>query len=103
MFPILLLIITAKPAKLTRRDPRMVERKKTGLAKARKRVSPINHFDLKSFSFRISNSTPGSNVEKSRKLCWISFLKVLCPLVHVEFKNQIKIKYELRSHFYECK
>ena len=32
------------PAKLTRRDPRMVERKKTGLAKARKRVSPINHF-----------------------------------------------------------
>jgi Ribosomal protein S9/S16 len=54
-------------AKLTRRDPRMVERKKTGLAKARKRVSPINHFEY----FRItyaSNSTPGSNVEKGGEL-----------------------------------
>jgi hypothetical protein len=37
-------------AKLTRRDPRMVERKKTGLAKARKRVSPINYFYLNAFS-----------------------------------------------------
>ena len=89
MFPILLLTITAKSAKLTRRDPRMVERKKTGLAKARKRVSPSHGFDLKCFSFGISNSTPGSNVKKSGELCWVSFLKVLCPLVHMEFKNQI--------------
>lgn len=33
-----LFILTGSQAKLTRRDPRMVERKKTGLAKARKRV-----------------------------------------------------------------
>jgi hypothetical protein len=93
----------------------MVERKKTNRAKARKGVSPINHFDLNAFSFPMLNSTPGSNVEKSGDsgdLCWISFLTVLhvYPSVHVEFKNQIKIKYELRrklnsrtSHFYECK
>ena len=79
----------------------MVERKKTGLAKARKRVSPINHFGLNVFSFHMPTSTPGSNVEKSGELCWIPLLTVLCPLVLVEFKN--KNKYELRSHFYECK
>ena len=85
----LLLIITVKPAKLTRRDPRMVERKKTGLAKARKRVSPTNHFVINASSFLMSNSTPGSNVEKSGEFCcWISFLIILCPLVHVEFKNK---------------
>ena len=91
----------------------MVERKKTNRAKARKGVSLINHFDLNAFSFPMLNSTPGSNVEKggdAGHIRWISFL-TLCPSVHVEFKNQIKTKYELRrkllnsrtSHFYECK
>ena len=48
-------------AKLIRRDPRMVERKKTGLAKARKRVrlsfpNPTNLFSLPTL-----HSTPGSS------------------------------------------
>jgi small subunit ribosomal protein S9 len=43
-------------AKLMKRDPRMVERKKTGLAKARKRVSPLvslMHFSDRSLPFLV--------------------------------------------------
>ena len=43
-------------AKLMKRDPRMVERKKTGLAKARKRVSPLvslPHFSDRSLLFLV--------------------------------------------------
>ena len=46
-----------------KRDPRMVERKKTGLAKARKRVGPIvsfTHFSDRSLLFL---SILGSNVD----------------------------------------
>lgn len=48
-------------AKLTRRDPRMVERKKTGMAKARKRVRSYS-LDLTSLLSRTVRSTPGSSV-----------------------------------------
>lgn len=39
-------LLTIALAKLVRRDPRMVERKKTGLAKARKRVRPTSSTSL---------------------------------------------------------
>lgn len=64
----------------------MVERKKTGRAKARKRVSPINHFDFIVSHF-LCQSTPGSNVEKSGEHCWISFLEA-CPSVQCGIKNK---------------
>lgn len=77
-------LITFLIAKLMRRDPRMVERKKTGLAKARKRVrlfsESIIHcillffiyifhtclFLLATRAHDLHNSTPGSNV----RLCY---------------------------------
>lgn len=48
-------------AKLLRRDPRMVERKKTGLAKARKRVRELFHSIYASAYYCPSFSIPGSN------------------------------------------
>ena len=56
--------LTVMSAKLVRRDPRMVERKKTGLAKARKRVrSPfLTNPPVRSHMLVLS-STPGSSVD----------------------------------------
>ena len=56
--------LTVVSAKLIRRDPRMVERKKTGLAKARKRVR--FHFLMTPLSpshILVFSSTPGSSVD----------------------------------------
>lgn len=50
-----------RKAKLLRRDPRMVERKKTGLAKARKRVCEVFHSIFAPAHFCASFSTPGSD------------------------------------------
>ena len=50
-----------RKAKLLRRDPRMVERKKTGLAKARKRVREVFHPIFASAHYCASLSTPGSD------------------------------------------
>lgn len=47
-------------AKLMRRDPRMVERKKTGPAKARKRVRSTP-FDVSRYSLVFTHSTHGSS------------------------------------------
>ena len=98
------------PAKLTRRDPRMVERKKTGMAKARKRVSLNNYFDFKLFS--LLDSTLGSNVDQKRVRNFIGFLPyIMYQSVHVELKkiNNQELKCKLdqdqeflrRSYFYD--
>ena len=56
--------LTVASAKLLRRDPRMVERKKTGLAKARKRVRPsfLTNPPVPSHVLLLS-SMPGSSVD----------------------------------------
>ena len=56
--------LTLASAKLVRRDPRMVERKKTGLAKARKRVRLPVIICLSTHSHPLAPpSTPGSSVD----------------------------------------
>ena len=54
--------LTVTLAKLSRRDPRMVERKKTGLAKARKRVRPSLMNPPARSHLSALHSTPGSSV-----------------------------------------
>ena len=56
--------LTSTSAKLSRRDPRMVERKKTGLAKARKRVRLSLPMSPHARSHTSTlHSTPGSSVD----------------------------------------
>ncbi|KAF4598196.1 37S ribosomal protein S9, mitochondrial [Pleurotus pulmonarius] len=83
-----LMILTIWIAKLLRRDPRMVERKKTGMAKARKRVS--HSTDSAKSQLTSSRSIPGLNVSGTEccglalsvyHFALIQVLDLSCPIL----------------------
>ena len=78
--------MTVPLAKLLKRDPRMVERKKTGKAKARKGVSALSKaavlFTYPIFSL---SSTLGSSVKL------LSLWNIKCPILCLYSFNIIKV------------
>ena len=85
-------------AKLLRRDPRMVERKKTGLAKARKRVRAFAFLQMLMILSKYVSSIPGSNDDACTLIyvTWFSagFLPPAIRSVHILFD---RLRYQLHS------